>query len=100
MFRQNMKRLDDVEAMSEPLSIISAYITDTVAVQQEMLERLAERKNISLSELAELLEDSGNRFLDISDLIRDKIISDCVCRPGMSRLAPLQRCQKKGSAEM
>ena len=59
-----------------PPDITSTYLADAMAIQSEMLRRLSRGGLISMGEMASLMEDIGNRYLDIAEAIRLKILND------------------------
>ena len=51
-----------------------AYMAAAIAIHAEMMHRLTKRGQMSMVEWGELMEDVGNRYLDIAEHIRDVII--------------------------
>ena len=70
-----MKRRNNGGANLPP-DITSTYLADAMAIQSEMLRRLARGGLVSMAEMAALMEDIGNRYLDIAETIRLKVLSD------------------------
>jgi hypothetical protein len=54
---------------------ICEYMKRVTSINKATVQRLADYSSPNLLELAELFEDTANRYLDISDEIRQTIIS-------------------------
>ena len=55
-----------------------------MAIQSEMLRRLSRRGLIDIREMGELMEDIGNRYLDIAESIRQNVLNGRADVPGRS----------------
>ena len=60
---------------SSPKVAAPFRLATVLAIHAEMMRRLADDGQLTLAQWSEIMEDAGNRYLDIADCIRQTIIA-------------------------